>query len=72
MLNGREHALLIVCVLDLLHLHDALLVQNFDGVIPQIMFAANCSVSAAEIVQTEVKDTQPRCTRPKLPVPSVR
>jgi hypothetical protein len=72
MLNRREHALFIVRVLDLLHLHDTFLVQNFDGIISQIMFAANCSISVARLVQAQVKDTQPRCTRPKLPVPSVR
>ena len=41
-LDSHEHLLLVPRVRDLLHPHYLLFAENFDGVVTQVVFAANC------------------------------
>jgi hypothetical protein len=42
MLYSEQHLLLVVCVVDLLRLDDFFLLEYFDGIKPEIMFAPDC------------------------------
>ena len=45
MLHREQHLLFIVCVIDLLRLDDLFLVEDFDGVKPEVVFAPDCQMS---------------------------
>ena len=42
MLYSEQHLLLIVCVVNLLGLDDLFLLEHFDGIKPEIVFAPDC------------------------------
>ena len=47
MLHRLEHLLFVACMRFLLHSHDLLLVQDFDGIKSEIVFAAYCKFNGA-------------------------
>lgn len=71
MLNDLEYGRFVVCMFDLLHPHNTFLIQNLDRIEPQVVLASHCQENIGTSEGAEV-GSSPRCTRPKLPVPSVR